>query len=315
MRRVEPRCRITSSRRADGGGSPGSGGPAGHGSPSSSTSPACCACVTSGNSNGAWSTAPSAASPVGRIAGPPPSATSATGNSCTPSAPTSRATLGVREARPQLRRHGVREGQRLREHRARVPVDVAEAALGVAPARAPGHARDDQRRRLAVRRRPDLSERMPDRVVPVDAVVEATDAAGRDVELEREAAAGRARGAVEQGRPVLALGHPHDTGREVQQPRERGEVERHRLRRPAGQHGGRRGRDRRPLARQLDRGQPGRVRLAGRGPAREVVGHEVLHDAGVLDRDGELALGRVRGEAVIEARRLARSHDAQSRKR
>ena len=167
--------------------------------------PACWACVTSGNSTGAASTAPVAAAPRGRIAGAPaPSVTSATGNSCTPSAPTRRVSRGVREARPQARAQAgrVRQRERLGEHRAGVPVDVPEAALGVAPAGAPRHAGDDQRRGLAVRGRRDPDQRMLDRVVPVHAVGHAFDAAGRHVELQREAPAGRTGRAQQQRRPV-----------------------------------------------------------------------------------------------------------------
>ena len=169
--------------------------------------------------------------------------------------------LGVREARPQPRL--ARERERLREHRPGVPVDVAEAALGVAPAGAPGHAGDDERGRLARRGRPDLQQRVSDRVVPVDSVGEAVDAAGRDVQLEREAPAGRAGRAQQQRRAVLALDDAHDARREVQQPRERGNVEGGRRSVP-GEHGGRGGGRRRPVARQLERRQSGRVRLAGR---------------------------------------------------
>ncbi len=92
IRRVEPRCRITSSSSGDGGGVRSSG-PDFHGQSRVSRSPARCIAVISGNSSGALSIVPATASPPGSIAGAPSSSvTSATGHSCTPSAPTSAVT-------------------------------------------------------------------------------------------------------------------------------------------------------------------------------------------------------------------------------
>jgi len=69
------------------------GAPRAHGGPSASRSPACCAAVMRGNSNGAASMSPAATGPAASITGEPsPKATTATGHSCTPSAPTSAAT-------------------------------------------------------------------------------------------------------------------------------------------------------------------------------------------------------------------------------
>ena len=86
--------------------------------------------------------------------------------------------LRVGEGREEPRRQpaGVGEGERLGEHRARVPVDVAEAALAVAPAGAPRHPGDDEGHRLARRRRPEDDEGVGLGVVPVQARLEAVDA-------------------------------------------------------------------------------------------------------------------------------------------
>ena len=161
---------MTVSRSFDAGGSMSSGGGVGHGSPSASWSPARCACVTSGNSTGGrLSTVPVLGVP-GRL----------DRRACRRSRRDDRERelvdavgadeardLRVREAGVQARLAGQRE--RLGEHRAGVPVEVAEAALGVLPAGAPRDAGDDQRRRVAVRRWPDRAQRVVDRVVPVHA--------------------------------------------------------------------------------------------------------------------------------------------------
>src|SRR5215217_3253146 len=84
---------MTASSDGDGGGSDGSESGDGHGSPRVSPSPACCASVISANSSGDSSIVPATASPPGSTAGVPgASATTATGNSWVPSAPTSRVT-------------------------------------------------------------------------------------------------------------------------------------------------------------------------------------------------------------------------------
>ena len=106
------------------------------------------------------------------IAGvPSPRATTATGHSCTPSAPTSSATAAsgnrVNSACGDAR--GVGGRQQLGHHRACVPIHMAEAALAVAPAGAPGDAGDDERGRSSARWGSDLHQRVFLRVVPVDA--------------------------------------------------------------------------------------------------------------------------------------------------
>src|SRR5258708_32433853 len=64
-----------------------------HGPPRTAPSPARCAAVTSGNSSGLASVSPGSAGPEPTMAGSPgPRVTSATGHSCTWSAPTSPAT-------------------------------------------------------------------------------------------------------------------------------------------------------------------------------------------------------------------------------
>ena len=192
---------------------------------------------------------------------------------------------GVREDRAQTRgESGVRRHHEgLRQHRAGVPVDVAEAALGVAPAGAPGNAGDDERRRSRPPARgPICSSAWFGGIEPVHAVGKALDAAGGDVELEREAPAGRPRRAEEVAPAVGALGDAHDAGREVQHAREAGEIERGAA---APRHGPARtavvgAAAGRPAARQLDGREPGRVGLAECRERREVVRLEVLDARG-----------------------------------
>ena len=69
---------------------------------------------------------------------------------------------------------------------------------------------------------------MADGVVPVDAVRKPVDAAGRDVDLERETPAGGTGRAKEQSAAVPVLVDAHDTGGEVQHPGKAGQVERRR---------------------------------------------------------------------------------------
>jgi len=88
----------------------------------------------------------------------------------------------------------VGEREELTEHRPGVPVDVAEAALGVTPRCPPGDAGHDHSRRevVAERRRRDADERVRNRVVPIDAVLEALHAVCGHVDLQWEPAARRA---------------------------------------------------------------------------------------------------------------------------
>jgi hypothetical protein len=226
--------------------------------------------------------------------------------------------LGVGEARPQPRAQAARLGQRerLRKHRAGVPVEVAETALRIAPAGAPWHPRDDERRRVAGGRGADPHQRMADRVVPMHAVGQTRETPGRDIYLEREAPAGRARRAQQQARAVVTLHDPHDARGDVQQPRQRRETQRAMRRAvPAGQHGGGRSGDRRPGTRQLGRRQPVRIGLAGRGQRGGIVRHEVLPDEWVVDGRRPLPLRRVRGQTVVEAGGVAGSHGSSSASR
>ena len=215
--------------------------------------------------------------------------------------------LGIGEARPEpwSEARRLREHHRLGQHRARVPVDVAETALGVPPGRLPGRAGHDQGRRVATRRRPDLDERMPDRVVPVHAVREVLDTVGRHVEFEREATTGRA-GRAEQPRARVRRSrrtNPDDTGRQMEQPRETSQIDRRR-RGVVSAGEDRRGRhiDRGPDTRQLDRRQSGRVHLAGRRQSFERIRDEVLDHQRVLDRRQHVRWRhiRVRGQAVVQ---------------
>ena len=304
MRRVEPRCRITASRSRDGGVA-ASAAAAGHGSPRASASPARWARVISGNSSGALSTAPGAASPVGSTAGrPSPKREQRDGElvrAVGADELASRAASGkrVRSAGPGLRR----ERQRLREQRARVPVDVPEAALGVAPGRAPRHAGDDERRRLAVRGRPDLPQRVrrPGRT-----------SARRRRGRRRRGRRGRAR-AGSGRRPSPPRGTAASAGPRARSmrttpalryssARERREVQRRGRVVEAGEDGGRR-----PSGRRATRvaartvGSVLRVALQGHGQRAKSLATKSCSDERVLDRDGELPLRCVRAQAVVEA--------------
>jgi len=192
------------------------------------------------------------------------------------------------------------------QHRSGVPVQVAEPAFGITPARAPWDARDDERGRLALWRRSDLNEGVLQRIEPVDAVGKAVDAARRHVELERELPAGGSRRAEAVAPPVLVLGEPHDTRREVQQARQPLEVARTRRRAvPAREHRARRPGRSRPAARKLDHRQARRIRLAVRWERRQHVGLKVPQDARIFDGPIPLAPGLVRGEPVIQASGVA----------
>jgi hypothetical protein len=87
-------------------------------------------------------------------------------------------TVGSHQRRDRRREPGIqprrdpgrsRGCERLREHRARIPVDVAVATLAVPPPGAPRNAGHDDRRRPRPRRWPDSHERVLVRVVPVHA--------------------------------------------------------------------------------------------------------------------------------------------------
>jgi hypothetical protein len=93
---------------------------------------------------------------------------------------------------------------------------MPEPTLGIAPAGTPRDARHNERRRLALRRRSNLDERVVQRIEPVDAVRELLHAACGHIELEWELPAGGSRRAKVVASPVLALGHPHDARREVE---------------------------------------------------------------------------------------------------
>ena len=293
MVRVEPRRRMTVSRSSEAGGGSGNGGPTAHGSPRRSPSPACCVRVTSGNSVGAASTAPRTASSAGRIAGSPSSRRDQRERELVDAIGADEARhLGVGEARPQARPAPGRFHQRqgLGEHRAGIPVDVPQAALGVFPAGPPRDAGDDQRRGRASRRRADVNEPVADWVIPMHAVRKTGHPTGRDVDLEREAPAGRS-GRPEQPSPASQLLDTNDSRGEVEQPGESGQIDGgRRCNMPAGQDGGRRSQDWSPIAWQLDDRQTGRIRLARRRQACHVQRDEVRQQARVADRDGPAGL-------------------------
>ena len=212
----------------------------------------------------------------------------------------------VRKAGVERRLEPGRVGGReqLGEHRARVPVGVPVAALAVAPAGAPGHAGDDDRRRAGARRRPDLHERVGLRVVPVHARRELAALRHGDVELEREAPARRPRRAEEPG-PVRPLGRPHDAGREVQQPRELRQVELGAARRRPCPRAPRRLAPSSRAARAAARSAAATRRVALVEPRQplDVVGLEVLQHARVVDRLVPIPPGLVRGQPVQRLRR------------
>ena len=124
------------------------------------------------------------------------------------------------------------------KHRARIPVDVAKAALSVPPSGSPWHAGHDDRRTRTVRRWADRDER----VIRGDTTGRRR--AGRrrrngDVQLQREAAAGRPGRAKEpcRVRPLVVRTMPAD--RCNSRP-ERGQIQRRRRHsRSAGKYGDR----------------------------------------------------------------------------
>jgi hypothetical protein len=184
--------------------------------------------------------------------------------------------LRIREAREQARARS--ECQDLRERRPRVPVDVAEAAFGVAPGRAPRHAGDDQRGRPAARGRRDRDQRVRLRVIPAHAF------AVGDVQLEREAPTGRARGAEEVLRATFALGRADDAGREEEHAAEALQLARQRHPRKV-------------------------VVLVRIRPGGQVVGDEVLqHERVIGRRRREVVAGAVGRERVVEPRSVSRRH-------
>ena len=290
------------------GGDTSTGAPRSHAGPSVSRSPARCAAVTSGNSTGAASTSPAAAGPVASSAGAPsPRATTATGHSCTPSAPTSAATAasGKRVYSRGARPGGVGHREQLGEHRAGVPIDVPVPALAVAPAGAPRDAGDDEGGRVPARRRPDLHEGVVVRVVPVHARGQLHAVGHGDVDLEREAAA-RGPGGAEQPGRVRPLRRPHDPRGQVEQP---GELRQVQLGggdvRGAREHGdGRRRRGRQVAGERHARQRP-RVPLEEPREAIEVVDLEVLHDARVVDGHGPHEIGVLAG-GLVPAPRVGR---------
>ena len=187
---------------------------------------------------------------------PSPRATTATGHSCTPSAPTSAATAasGKRVCSRGGEPRGVGHREQLGEHRAGVPVDVAVATLAVAPPGAPRDAGDDEGGRVSARRRPDLHEGVVVRVVPVHARGQRRALGHGDVQLEREAAARRSGGAEQPG-PVRPLHRSHHARGQMEQP---GEVRQIQFGggdvRGAREHGDGRGRRGRQVARQRHAG-------------------------------------------------------------
>ena len=151
----------------------------------------------------------------------------ATGCSCTPSAPTrSRTAASGNIERTLGDGAGARHRRRqLRQQRPRVPIHVSPPALGVPPPRPPRHARDHERRDIALRRGADLNERVLRPVVPVHPVRNPVDAPRARVHLEREPPARRSGGAEQEVAPVPRLG-AHDAGAQEEHPPELSRVQR-----------------------------------------------------------------------------------------
>ena len=204
------------------------------------------------------------------------------------------------------------------QHCPGVPGEVPVPALAVAPARAPRYAGDDERRRSGSGRRADLHEGVLDRPVGVDA--------GRcarrpfrkhGVDLQREPPTSRACGSEEDlpARPARPTLGADDAGREVEQPRELGEVERGTCARSAAEHGQHaplgcgqlpRQRDDWQLVRELldERRQPVHVARLERGDDPRIVD-------GVPNRPaGSLAQRRHGREPVEQPRHVAVAHAA-----
>ena len=207
---------------------------------------------------------------------------------------------GVQPGR-QARRVG--ERQQLGQHRAGVPVHVPVAAFGVAPAGAPRDAGDHDGRAAAVRWRADLHERMLQRVVPVHARGQRAARRHRDVQLQREPAAGRPGGA-ERVDPVVPVHGAHHAGGQVEQAGEVRQVQGRGLdRRDAGQHGHGRLGGRGQVPRQRHAGHRLRVPLDEPREAGHVVGLQILHDPGIVDGYVPVPAGRVGGQPVQCLRR------------
>ena len=96
--------------------------------------------------------------------------------------------IGKLAVQPSGQAGRVGHREHLGEHGAGVPVDVAEPALPIPPPRAPWHAGDDDRGRLAARRRTDEHECVFLRVVPVHSGGQPRALGHGHVDLQREAA-------------------------------------------------------------------------------------------------------------------------------
>ena len=228
----------------------------------------------------------------------------ATGHSCTPSAPTSVGDRRVREAcvQPRDQAGGVGHRKELSNHGAGVPIHMPVPTLTVAPPRAPWDACDDEGGRACTRWRPDQHEGVFGWVVPVHARGH-LDALGRgEVQLEGEAAARGPRGA-EQPRRGWSNHRSHDACRQVEQT---GEVRR--VQDGGGDVGGARehgdagGGGRRQAPRKRHSGQRRLVSLVEPGEAIHVVGLEVLQHPRIVDRLVPLTPGLVGGQPMQRLR-------------
>ena len=209
----------------------------------------------------------------------------------------------------------VGERERVREHRAGVPVDVAVPALRVPPPRPPRDPRHHDGGCFASRRGAHPAERVRDRVVPVDAIAQPGNATRGHVQLEREQTPGRPSGAEQEPPAVPAHGDAHDPGREVEEARQPLQVELPGCRRVApGEEVERRSLDGRPGRRKLDCWKAVGIDLAMGRERRAVVGGEVLPYQRMVDRRRPLVVrgARVGAQSVVEPRGVAGSHAAES---
>ena len=192
--------------------------------------------------------------------------------------------VGVSAVERRGEPRGLGDGEELAEHRSCIPVHVPVSALSVAPAGAPRDPGDDERRRIAARRRSDLHDRVVLRVVPVHARRHSHALRNGDVHLQGETTA-RGPGGAEQPGRVRSLRRADDPGRQMQQAGELGQIQpRAGDVRGAGEHGDRRSRGGRQVPRKGQSWQRLAVPLVEPREAIQVVGLEALDHARVVDR-------------------------------
>ena len=244
--------------------------------------------------------------------GPRPSVRIASGNSWVPSAPTSRATCpsgsGCTSGADGAR---LGEPERVRQHRARISVDVAQPPLGVPPTR-PTDAGDDD---ASWRPRAEAARQQ-----------QRHDPPGRTSRRHRPARTPRAATYSSNGNRPPAEPAGAEQQRRVSPRTTTRTTPADRWRRRASPRGRAASRSVCEPGQQLDRRGPGWVTrsrgssrcrgqavgiaLAVGGELRVVRGGEVLKDQRMVDwhRRVGLRVARIRAQAVIQARGVARSH-------